>query len=351
MTSQLSSPERPTRQFYVDMARIGAILAVIAIHNWSLLDVLSVGTARWWAVDAIESATRWAVPVFVMISGGFLLGPRPDETAGTFYRRRLVRVGVPALFWIGAYLVFRATYLQQDLTPTIVATDLAMGRPFTQLYFVYVIIGLYVVTPLLRPFTERASRRQLLVAAGALLGVAALDTASSYALDAGTRVNGLTYWVPFLGFYIAGRALIGLRLTRTASLVLAATVLVIIGGQILAVFVLAVSGDGSWQLYPQSYWSVFVIVTSLLIYALCAQETPRQHRSDAFGHWVAALAAATYGVFLIHEMLLYWYAGTFVSGSPESLVAGRIPAYVFAVVGSFLIVLVGQRIRGVRAIF
>ena len=220
--------------------------------------------------------------------------------------------------------MFRATYLQQDLTPTIVATDLAMGRPFTQLYFVYVIIGLYLVTPLLRPFTERASRQQLSVAAGALLGVAALDTASSYALDAGTRVNGLTYWVLFLGFYIAGRALIGLRLTRTASLVLAATVLVIIGGQILAVFVLAVSGDGSWQLYPQSYGRIRHRHVSPDLRPVrsgdAASASVRRVR-----HRVAALAAATYGVFLIHEMLLYWYAGTFVSGSPELLVAGRIP--------------------------
>jgi surface polysaccharide O-acyltransferase-like enzyme len=351
VTSEIGASERPARRFYLDVARIAAIMAVIAIHNWSLLDVLQIGTLRWWAVDAILSASRWAVPIFVMISGGLLLGPRPGEDTSTFYRRRLLRVGVPALFWIAAYFVFRATYLHQDLTIQTIVTDLALAQPFTQMYFVYVIVGLYLVTPLLRPFTAYASRSQLSITAGALLGIWAVDTVLSYAIDAGTRVTGLTYWVPFLGFYIAGRALNGLQLSRRTSVLMALGILVLVAGQIVTVFVLAQAGDGSWQLYSQSYWSVFVIAAAMLIYALSARDTPGQKRSDLLGHWASALAGATYGVFLIHEMLLYWHARTFVTGSPALLVTSRIPTYLFALIGSFLIVLIVRRIRRLGAIF
>ncbi len=61
-------------------------------------------------------------------------------------------------------------------------------------------------------------------------------------------------------------------------------------------------------------------------------------------------AGATFGVFLVHEMLLYWHARTFVTGHPAALVTARIPTYVFALVGSFLIVLVVRRVRLLRAI-
>ena len=104
--------------------------------------------------------------------------------------------------------------------------------------------------------------------------------------------------------------MIGLRLTRTVSLVLAATVLVIIGGQILAVFVLA----------GVRRRIVAALSAELLVGIRHRHVAPdlRPLRSgDArvsidrarSGRSVAALAAATYGVFLIHEMLLYWYAG------------------------------------------
>ncbi len=57
-----------------------------------------------------------------------------------------------------------------------VLTDLALARPFTQLYFVHVIVGLYLLTPLLRPFVNQASKKQVAIAAGVLLGLSAVDT-------------------------------------------------------------------------------------------------------------------------------------------------------------------------------
>jgi surface polysaccharide O-acyltransferase-like enzyme len=351
VTIETGPSERPSRQFYLDVARIAAIMAVIAIHNWSLFHVLEVGTPRWWAVDLILSASRWAVPVFVMISGGLLLRWRPGEDTSMFYRRRLVRVGVPALFWIVAYFVFRATYLHQDLTLQTIVKDLALAQVFTQMYFVYVIVGLYLVTPLLRPFTAHASRSQLSIAAGALLGITALDTLLAYAVGAGTRVTGLTYWVPFLGFYLAGLALRGLRLSRSANLLMLLGILGLVVCQVVTGFVLARVDEGSWLLYPQSYWSVFTIGTAVLIYALSAQATPGQTRSDSLARFAASLAGATFGVFLIHEMLLYWHARTFVAGTPAALVTARIPTYLFALIGSFLIVLIARRIWRFGAIF
>ena len=326
-------------------------MAVISIHNWSLLHVLEVGTAQWWAVDVALNASRWAVPVFVLISGGLLLGPKPGEGPSTFYRRRLGRVGVPAVFWIAAYLVFRATYLEQDLTARTVATDLVMARPFTHLYFLYLIVGLYLVTPLIRPFTSTASRTQLSLAAGALLAIWGVNTLLPYTLGVGPQINGLIYWVPFLGFYVAGRALSDLRLSRPASVLIALGAVVLITAQIVAVFLLGGGGDPSWQSYPQSYFSVFTIGSALLIYALCAQDTPGQWRSGRLGRVVAMLGAATFGVFLLHEMLLYWHARTFVIGTPEEQVTLRIPTYFFALIGTFAIVLIARRTPRIRALF
>ena len=65
------------RLIYADLMRVAAMLAVIVIHvsaGW--LESLPVGTADWHALNAWDSLTRWAVPVFVMCSGMFLLDPK-----------------------------------------------------------------------------------------------------------------------------------------------------------------------------------------------------------------------------------------------------------------------------------
>lgn len=98
----------PGRLFYLDVARVLAIFGVAAIHNWSLLHAIAPGTRAWWAVDVLFTFGRWAVPVFVMISGGLLLRPGRKEGALEFYKRRLWRIGIPSVVWIAAYFVFRA---------------------------------------------------------------------------------------------------------------------------------------------------------------------------------------------------------------------------------------------------
>ncbi len=339
------------RYLYLDIARIAAILGVIAIHNWSLLHVLTPGTPAWWGDDVLSNVGRWAVPVFVMISGGLLLQPGRTEAPSVFYWRRLWRVGLPAIVWIAAYFVFRATVLDQELTRRTIVTDLANARPFTHLYFVYVIVGLYLATPLLRTFTAATRRRTVAMASGLLLGSWALDALLPYFIGSGSRVTGLTYWFPFLGYYLAGYALFGLRLSRWATLLIAGVAVAAVVLQILATYSLAVATAGKWTLYAGSYWSPFTIAAALAIFTLAARETAGQHRVGRPARVIRALGDATFGVYLFHEMVLYLHALNFVHGSAEQLVVARIPTYLVGVVASFAIVLVVRRIPIARSVF
>ena len=342
---------RPAKRlFYLDVARIAAILGVVAIHNWSLLGALEVGTNRWWMVDVLFTGSRWAVPLFVMISGGLLLSSRAAESPSKFYRRRLARVGVPTLFWIAAYFVFRATFLGQELTPHSIAVDLVMATPFVHLYFMYVIVGLYLVTPLLASFASRATRGTLVVAAAGLMSIPVLESLARVLLGTtGGGVTGLSYWIPFLGYFLAGRAFGGLTLTRLSMLAIGAAVVAVIGAQILAVY-LVVRQGGSFN-YPTGYFSIFTAVATVLLYVLVAHDGQGQNRGGLLGRSAGAAAGATFGVFLIHEMLLHWYAQTFLHGDAVYLVTARIPTYVVGVVGSFAIVLVARRIPILRSVF
>ena len=67
------------RIVYLDYLRVFAAFAVICIH---LLKYGSVEfhSVEWWTYTAYNSLIRWAVPVFVMISGVFFSGQQKNLT-------------------------------------------------------------------------------------------------------------------------------------------------------------------------------------------------------------------------------------------------------------------------------
>ncbi len=93
---------------------------------------------------------------------------------GAYYRKRLSRI-VPALVaWHVVYVLFELRVLGWSLTPRIVLVDLWHGRTYTALYFFWLILGLYVVAPLLwrlvrRPVRARAAAIALGCTAAALV--------------------------------------------------------------------------------------------------------------------------------------------------------------------------------------
>ena len=65
---------------WISNARIVAIFSVVCLHiaAYAVLNA-ELGTANWWSGNFYDAATRWCVPVFVMVSGALLLEPRPQE--------------------------------------------------------------------------------------------------------------------------------------------------------------------------------------------------------------------------------------------------------------------------------
>ncbi len=114
----------------------------------------------WWAGNFWNSLTRPAVPLFVMLSGYLLLGkdyPLPD-----FLKRRFSRVVIPAIFWMLIYCLYG--YLANGSPASIGAAlkSLVTGPVHYHLWFIYLIIGLYLVYPILRPWARTASNQDFL---------------------------------------------------------------------------------------------------------------------------------------------------------------------------------------------
>jgi surface polysaccharide O-acyltransferase-like enzyme len=188
------------------------MVGVVLIHTFGyyLLDPDAAGSSRWWAAVYPRMLAQVAVPVFVIVSGALLL-ERRGYGWRAFYRRRLVRVGIPTLVWHVVY--FGYGWLALDGRDVSDALEAALqGRLSTGLYFLWIILGLYAVTPLLWPLVERLGPRRTLVA-GVLLTVLAEVDAAVQALvgpaQGTSAVSGrvTSMFVPYLGYFLLGHGL------------------------------------------------------------------------------------------------------------------------------------------------
>ena len=300
-----------TRSAWMDAARVLAIGAVVLIHVLAPTVEgrdIEIGSAGWWVANGLNSASRWCVPVFLMISGALALGPDRTARPRDFYRKRWQRVGVPLLFWTAFYLAFRASVLGQDLTPDRAASDVARGAPFLQLYFLYVLAGVVVITPFLKVITRHATYRMQVGFGVVLLALGVVDQVISYAGGVG-EPNLATRFLPFVGYYVLGWCLRDVLLAER-WVAWAWTALVV---SIALTAVAAAANDfGSLGRYAYGFLSPTVAVMSVAAYLLLHHVL--RSRGAALSRW----APLAFGVFLVHGALVYGVRR--LIGVPDDLV-------------------------------
>lgn len=151
------------RLAYADLLRCAAMVAVIVLHlAGSQLENVAVGSFAFHVLNVYDSLSHWCVPVFVMLSGMFLLDPDHSLPLSKLLRGHILRIFVALVVWGAAYAL-----VTQILTYGLHMADLwnalyqvALGQTHFHLWFLYMIIGLYLVTPILRAFVRGASQAE-----------------------------------------------------------------------------------------------------------------------------------------------------------------------------------------------
>jgi surface polysaccharide O-acyltransferase-like enzyme len=332
---------------WLDRLRLWAILAVVVIHAIGTATRES-GTglhpAAWWASNLINSACLWCVPVFVMVSGALMLDPARRASG---LGRRMNKIVVPLVFWVGVYLVFQRQFYGVNLSWSDTWKSLAAGDPYLQLYFLFIVAGLTLLTPVLRRLIAHSSRRELQIATAACLGFGLAEHAFRE-LGPGGSLNAVTRCLPYVGYYLAGHLLASAEITPrhqqlARRLVVSGWLATAIGSAVLA----AHYGWTTSGYFLYDYLSPTVMVMSLAVFVAARGWQPKRLSQPR----MRQLGAATFGVFLIHPLLLFPIQRAL--GLPDNTdmirtVEWAVPLAVVVCVASGVIVMGLCRVPGVR---
>lgn len=142
------------RKWSLDILRIASMAAVVLLHTsaqfWADTDVHSF---NWEVLNVYDSITRWSVPVFVMISGVLFLDPSRDQPIKKLFLKNILRILTILVFWGFAYAaLYNPPVDWSSHSLAVFIKTWMLGH--LHMWFLYMIIGLYIVTPILRYITR-----------------------------------------------------------------------------------------------------------------------------------------------------------------------------------------------------
>ncbi|MGL6227458.1 MAG: acyltransferase [Thermoguttaceae bacterium] len=149
---------------WIDLVRVVSAVMVIAIHVcWRYSEAIpeSINSSYWLFTNFLDTFFRCAVPLFFMISGYLIL--RKPNSLKQGYVRRLLKIIIPLIVWSIIYLIARnwALGLDRMNNPINVYNGMRCiltGQVSVHFWFLYVILSLYLVAPILHSYLKSASR-------------------------------------------------------------------------------------------------------------------------------------------------------------------------------------------------
>lgn len=215
---------------YISVLRVIAILSVLAIH---VVRTPSTGTP-WdmsqfeFQLSAIVAAVfnAFAVPVFIMISGALFLNPDKEITLKKLITKYSCRIFLVILTIGSLFALMEIVFNNRSFAPIDVLQAIRnalVGKTWSHFWYLYLIIALYLVTPVFRAFVEKTSNNEL-------IGVLIIMYVFSIALPLLCSIVNIPqgFHIPFANFcfyYLAGYAIHSDRLKINNNLCIALIVL------------------------------------------------------------------------------------------------------------------------------
>lgn len=346
------------RNYGMDLLRILSISGVVAIHVFGLrVGADPKGNMSWWIATVLDIGFIWVVPVFLMISGALLLGSRQlvDEP-GRFYKKRALRIGPALIAWNLIYLVGVRIWLRDEVLSTGRILQLLYDSSvFTQLYFLWIVVGLYAVAPLIATFLRQGGHSRAAVTATVLLGTSLVaymlpGILAHFNVIRPISLNFLTLWIPYVGYFVSGYAL---RNVRLKSFSLVAAVLVV-----AAMTAFTIWHYGNKGILPlvdifinESYFGVLVAAVSLGVFVVGLSLADGLKLPRKMAAATVALSNASFGVFLVHFVIFELIRLNVAAVSTQHSLWALAVTYVVTLAGSFAVSLIGLRVPGLRRIF
>ena len=293
-----------SRIVYCDFLRVFAAFFVVVIHSaspyWNSIDVNST---KWFILNCYDGTARWAVPVFVMISGTLLL--RRDVSVKRLFRHNILHLLSAFLFWAVVYCIFYRK------TPPDLFYYLLVGNH--HMWYISMTVGLYICLPIVKKISESIPVcvyylilwfvfAFLVPHILLLTSFSGSDTLHTIRAGIQTQMDNMSldFILGFVGYFILGFYLSNLQLQKKAQHMI--YFLGVIG------FFLTIAYTAYFSTYLQtpfgdfySNFSLNVLMESVAVYTFFQYNIKCTNKLKNVFAWISKHC---FGIYLVHALVL-----------------------------------------------
>jgi surface polysaccharide O-acyltransferase-like enzyme len=192
----------------LDALRVLANVLVIILHVSATYVTLNIDliNSNFVFANLIDSYTRISVPLFVMISGYLTLSQPHNREFKRFYKKSSRTILIPTLIWSFLYVVLAYVIVRyKALSDPFISIDdyiqiivnWLLGKPYTHLWYMYMMIGMFAFTPVLFRIKEKLNEKQFQVLGFMMLGLGMI-------MSVLFNVLWCFLFIEYLGYFILG---------------------------------------------------------------------------------------------------------------------------------------------------
>lgn len=345
------------RKVWIDWLRVAACFMVFVVHSTEPFYLGGQGslildeTDAFWA-SFFDTLVRSCVPLFV-IASSYLMFPLNCST-GEFFKKRAIRILIPFILWSVVY-AFAWGEPVENFKNLLLNFNYAAGH----LWFIYMLLGVYLLMPLLSPWAEKVGKKELLAYLGIWLfttmipiirdwaaggsvsviyGPSGLPRQALFPLwgEASWNTYGVFYYMSgFIGYLLMGlyfRKFVGeLSWAKTLLIVIPSYLIghaIAFGGFLRRVYeTVGTSLNGSFPaeglvekaVWWETTWCNDTIGVALMAIAWILIFKKIRSSGWFYQNVLLPVSKASYGIYLMHLLILVpvcgWFRGCLGSGA------------------------------------
>lgn len=260
-----------------------------------------------------------------MLTGALLLQPSKNESLSVFFKKRWARIGLPWIFWGGAYFAWDFLVEHQAFTSSAIIQGLLNG-PYYQFWYLYMLVGLYLLTPILRIFIAHAD--QTIIKYFVILWFLGVAIIPVFGLLTTYQLSSDVFTITgYVGYFVLGTYLLMVQIRR-----LTLSIFMILGIALTAIstYVLAATVGGGEMYFFQGYFSPTLILASVMVFLLLLTIQPpsvqKVTRPSTGNKLIKVISENSLALFLFHVMILEslqrGYFGFAINGNTINSIIG-----------------------------
>ncbi len=291
---------RIDRVVYIDIIRLLACFFVILTHS----AMPSVDGSDGFIKAGISFVSIPFTDLFFAVSGALLL-----PTHGTmkeFYKKRFLKLLPPVVIWSVVTLLVRAIIGKITINEALFSFIKMPFEPVIGVYwFIYVIIGLYLLAPIISPWIQKASKKQIefflfLWAINLILPYLNALTPPLLQIGLDSHSWMMSYFGGYIGYFLLGYYLHQYPIIIGKNVRWLATVLGAVGYCIFPAIFLA-NGQGVEFLFDNLHLGIAIMVVFVTtIIQHVSKYLWVKNKANSF----SIMAKYTFGIYLIHILVV-----------------------------------------------